>query len=180
MAALDAMIDLIGEGHVPPSSEQVAERAQVSVASLFRYFDTVDDLRAQAAALALERYAVAFAIEPIGKGTASERIATLTDARLAQYEQLAPFGRLIRIRAPHIDAARDQLARLRATQVDQIRVHFARELQLRTPANGDDLVATIHSLTSFESWEQFRGALGRSRYQTRRAWSVALEAIVTM
>ena len=45
LAVSDAVIDLVGEGNTDPTSEQVAERAGVSVASLFRYFETLEELR---------------------------------------------------------------------------------------------------------------------------------------
>ncbi len=40
IAVSDAVIDLAFEGNANPTAEQVAKRAGVSVASLFRYFET--------------------------------------------------------------------------------------------------------------------------------------------
>ena len=42
----------------------------------------------------------------------------------------------------------------------------------------DDAVALIATLTSVESWEQFRLAYRRSPAQTRRAWTNAIRAIL--
>ena len=45
-AVIDAMFELIAEGKVPPPAEALAERAGVSVSSIFRYFDNLDELMA--------------------------------------------------------------------------------------------------------------------------------------
>lgn len=42
----------------------------------------------------------------------------------------------------------------------------------------DDAVALIATLTSVESWEQFRQTYGRSSLQTRRAWAQAMGEIL--
>ena len=48
-----------------------------------------------------------------------------------------------------------------------------------TAAQRDDAVALVATLTSVESWEQFRLAYGRSPLQTRRAWAQAIEAVLS-
>ncbi|MEO2165398.1 MAG: TetR/AcrR family transcriptional regulator, partial [Acidimicrobiales bacterium] len=60
LATLEAMIDLINEGHAPPTAQQVAQRAGISVATLFRYFETLEDLRQYATQQCLERFAHLF------------------------------------------------------------------------------------------------------------------------
>ena len=54
--ALDAFIDLVLEGKLPPTAEQVAERAGISMATFFRYFETLNTLRYDAAARMLEGF----------------------------------------------------------------------------------------------------------------------------
>ena len=67
---------------------------------------------------------------------------------------------------------------VRARMVDQVREHFAPELERRTAAQRDDLAMLIATTTSVESWEQFRNTYGRSPLQTRRAWGRAIEAVL--
>jgi len=56
VAALDAFIDLVLEGNLPPNPQQVAERAGISMATFFRYFENLNAMRYDAAARMLERF----------------------------------------------------------------------------------------------------------------------------
>jgi AcrR family transcriptional regulator len=170
----EAMIDLVLEGHSPPSAEQVAERAGVSVASLFRYFETLDDLRLETTNRYFDRYAHLFEIDGIGEGTLDERIDRFVSTRVRLHETTEPMARLARMRAAeHADLA-DTLHRVRATRTDQVRHHFDAELSRMTPAERDDVAVTISTLTSFEAWDQLRHHHSRTQHQTRRAWKRAL------
>ena len=56
VAALDAFIDLVLEGNLPPNPQQAAERAGISMATFFRYFENLNSLRYDAAARMLEHF----------------------------------------------------------------------------------------------------------------------------
>ncbi|MBG7605378.1 MAG: helix-turn-helix transcriptional regulator, partial [Actinobacteria bacterium] len=99
LAVTDAMIDLVFEGNIPPTSEQIAERAGVSVASIFRYFDTLDDLRRATTDVYFERFAHVFEIPEIGKGVLATRIDTFVSSRVTMHEATEPMARLVRSRA---------------------------------------------------------------------------------
>jgi AcrR family transcriptional regulator len=83
VAVVDAMVDLIQEGVVPPGADAVAERAGVSVASVFRYFDGLADLQEAAMVRYFERYRERFEVPGLGEGDLDERIERLVRARLA-------------------------------------------------------------------------------------------------
>lgn len=178
-AVTDAMIELVLEGHLPPSVEQLASRAGVSVASVFRYFDGLDDLRRAATEVYFERYADLFEIPQIGEGTRADRIDRIVEVRLRLYLVAGPMGRLVRIRAHDDEAVRASLARLRLTYADQIRHHFDTELVARSTEEQSDLVGLAATLTSFESWEQLREHLGRTDADIARSWTQALTHLFT-
>ena len=178
LAVSEAMIDLVFEGNIPPTADQVAERAGVSIASLFRYFETLDELRRETAEIYFDRHGHLFDVDAIGEGTLDERILNLVKSRATLYETTEPMGRLLRVRANEIAEASDMLHRARVTRADQIRHHFDAELATLSPARADDLVAVLVTLTSFESWDQMCHAHGRSRQQVRRAWTTALRQIL--
>jgi AcrR family transcriptional regulator len=177
-AVSEAMIDLVFEGNIPPSPDQVAERAGVSIASLFRYFETLDDLRRETTEIYFDRHGHLFDITDVGEGTLDERIGNLVRSRATLYETTEPMGRLLRVRANELTEMSELLHRARATRADQIRHHFDTELRLLSRARRDDLVAIIATLTSFESWDQMCSTHGRSHQQVRRAWTTALAQIL--
>jgi AcrR family transcriptional regulator len=175
-AVTEAMIDLMFEGYLPPTAEQLSERAGVSVASVYRYFDGLDDLRQAATTLYFSRYTDLFDIEGFAEGPLAERVANLVDSRLRLYATSEPMGRLIRIRQHEHESARVWLAQLRATYADQIRHHFDTQLQQLGPTDRAQLVAMIATITSFESWDVCREAHHLDAVQIRESWIGALIA----
>lgn len=176
--ALDAFIDLVLEGHFPPTVEQVAERAGISKATLFRYFESLKAMRYSAAARTLERFPLLHVADP-GEGPLRERIERFVALRVELWEKvhlLAQLQRTMVLQDP--DAAR-MVDRVRENMVDQVREHFAPELKERSAARRDDAVMLIAVTTSVESWEQFRKTHGRSPLQTRRAWTQAIESLLS-
>ncbi len=175
--ALDAFIDLVLEGNLPPTAEQVAERAGISKATFFRYFESLNAMRYDAGARMLERFPLLHVADP-GQGPLRERIERFVSLRVELWEKvhlLALLQRTVVLQDP--DAAR-MVDFVREHMVDQVREHFAPELQERSAAKRDDTAMLIATITSVESWEQFRSTYGRSPLQTRRAWAHAIEALV--
>jgi AcrR family transcriptional regulator len=178
LAVTEATIDLVLEGSIPPSAEQIAERAGVSAASLFRYFETLDDLRRATVDRYFERYTHVFEIPDIGVGALSDRIKRFTKARSSLHEMTEPMARLARLRAPEHVELDERLHLVRTTMSDQVRHHFDTELATRSPAQREDTVTVISTLTSFEAWDQARYDHQRSQQQISRAWSATITKIL--
>ncbi|MEZ5372595.1 MAG: TetR/AcrR family transcriptional regulator [Microthrixaceae bacterium] len=90
---------LIEERGEQPAVEDIAARSGVSVSSIFRYFDGLDDLREHAIQRYFERFAPRFEIPGLAEGPLPARIAALVDARLGLYEAIAPIAHIARLRA---------------------------------------------------------------------------------
>ena len=177
-AVVDAVFALIEERGEQPAVEDIAARSGVSVSSIFRYFDGLDDLREHAIQRYFERFAPRFEIPGLAEGPLPARVAALVDARLGLYEAIAPIAHIARLRALETPRFATTLAATRADSATQIRTHFAEELRRCTPARTDDLVALVDSLTSFESWELQRDTHRRTRSQIRRAWTEGLASLL--
>ena len=176
-AVVDAMVDLVEEGHHPPTVELIAARAGVSVASIFRYFERLDELQDATTARFLDRHAPLFEIDRLGIGPRDARITRYVAARMALYGTIAPIARFVRSRSleqPHLADTLGQMRRRLADQADQ---HFAPELAELPPARRSDVVGSIATLTSFESWDMLRHDLGSSAATVRRAWTSGLRAL---
>lgn len=175
-AVIDAVVALLREGHAPPTTAQITGRAGVSEATLFRYFETIDDLQMQAAAQFLEQHAGLFTI-PDGADVGS-RVDRFVTSRLALWEAIAPIARLGRARAFDNPAMADLLRSNRRSQATQVDDHFRADLADLSPARRHDCVALLATLTSFEAWDMQRGDLDRTPTQIRRAWKLAVRALV--
>lgn len=178
--ALDAFIDLTLERGAHPRPDEVAERADVSIASLYRYFTDLDELRHDAVARLVERFPELFLVSTVGSGNRHERIASFTASRLALHEKLHSLQLLARAMGQHDPSAQAHIDEVRTAMADQIRRHFDAELQTLSPARREDTVAAIAALTSVESWEQFRRSHHRTSAQTRRAWNTAIDQILPL
>ena len=176
-AVIDAMFELIREGGLPPAVADVADRAGVSVSSVFRYFENLDDLHRETIRRYFERFAPLFEL-PDPAPRAEDRIAGFVDARLELYETIGPIARLSRVRAAEQPQLAETLAEARQRFAEQVRAHFADDLASRPPADADDRAALLDALTSFESWDLLQGTHGRSRAGLRRAWIAGISALL--
>ncbi|WP_143204906.1 TetR/AcrR family transcriptional regulator [Streptomyces sp. CB02009] len=177
LAVIEAVIALFQEGSAPPTPQQMTERAGVSSATLFRYFDTLDDLLHEATAAYFDRFGGLFEIPGIGTGTPDERVRRYADSRIALYEEIAPFARYGRARAfdhPHFAAT---LHRARGRMAEQVRDHFGSELAALAPRRREGFVAAVCTLTSFESWDQLTHDFSCASDDIRTVWRRALTAL---
>lgn len=153
-AVVDAMIDLVLEGHGPPNADEVTDRAGVSQASLFRYFATLDELRQAAIGRYFERFDDLISVPEIGDGPLGDRIDRFVAGRDAFYRRTEPMARLTRRQTDEVADFAATIERVRATFADQVAQHFAPELGRFQPAERQRRVALIAVLTSFEGWDQ--------------------------
>lgn len=169
-AVIDALFDLLTRaGHVP-DIDAIAERAGVSVSSIFRYFEGLEDLKIQTAERYFIRYAELFDIPTIGEGALDERIEGYVTARTSLYDAIAPIGRLARSKAYDQPTTAIALARARSQFREQIEQHFAPELAGRSAEETIGIVATIDTFTSFESWDLHSTVYRQSNSRIRESW----------
>ncbi|MCP5025674.1 MAG: TetR/AcrR family transcriptional regulator [Actinomycetia bacterium] len=177
LAVIDAMIDLVLEGHSPPPADLVAVRAGVSQASVFRYFATLDELRGEGIRRYFERYSSLMEIPDIGEHSLARRIENLVEARVHYHQTTEPVARLARRQAATITELSETLTRVRSTFTDQLSHHFEPELDTLAPAARRQRLAVIAALTSFESWVQLREH-GLTPAQVRRSLGQSLDLLL--
>ena len=174
---IDAMFDLIVEGHLPPAVDQVARRAGVSTATIFRYFGTLDDLQQETVARFVERFDHLLEIERPGEGSATSLVRRFVDSRITLFSTVGPVMYLAWVRSldqPRIAAAvRENRRRLR----DATEEHFASALGPRS-ARRSGLVDAIDGMCSIESWVSLTRIHDRSPDEIRRAWTVGVSRLV--
>jgi TetR/AcrR family transcriptional regulator, regulator of autoinduction and epiphytic fitness len=156
--AVDALLDLLADGVVRPTAQQVAERSGVSLRSIFRIFDDVETLHAAAATRQLSRVRHLF-VDVAAVGTVVARVEAIVAINARLYESVAPIRRAALRTAPESAPLRQHLHRVRGWLRSEIDRVFAAELA------GPDAVgvaAALEVLMSFEAWDQLRTAQGLS------------------
>jgi AcrR family transcriptional regulator len=149
-AILDALFELVGEGVLQPTAQQVAERAGVGIRSVFRHFDDMEGLFAEMGAR-LRREALPLLREPGPDGALGARVEALVRRRARLFERIAHYKR-------SGDVQRWRSAFLRAEHgalVRELRADLLRALPELEGAGSETLEA-IDLLTSFEAWDRLR------------------------
>jgi AcrR family transcriptional regulator len=177
-AIVDAMFALVRDGKVPPTVDDVAERAGVSVSSVFRNFDGLDDLQRQAFDRFQERFEHLCAPPIDPDAELATRLRDLVRVRIELYEAAGPLMHVARQRSLDHQPMAEGVARMRDRLSTQTRQHFGTETRQLTPADAANLIALIDASTSPEAYELMGAAHGRSARQISRTWIRGLEVVV--
>ena len=171
--AVDALLDLLNEGVVRPTAQQVAERSGVSLRSIFRIFDDVESLNAAACARQVTRVRHLFVDVP-AEGTLASRIDQVITINGRLYESIAPVRRAALRTAPESAAVQETLARARGWVRAEVERVFADELR----GAKRDAVAALEVALSFEAWDQLRSAQGLSATRTAATVTHLLQSLL--
>ncbi len=175
-AVIDAVFELAEEGKVPVTAELVAERSGVSVASIFRYFDGLNDLQLQTYRRFRDRFAPL--VRALADGPRAVRVAALVDARLDLYEQAGTMMALGRLRALEHAPLLEASSETKAALADQVRTTFEAETRDSSPARAAELVAVLDAFTSVEAWDVMRKTHARSQAQIATTWRRGIDALI--
>jgi AcrR family transcriptional regulator len=151
-AIADALIDLLADGQVRPTAKEIAERAGVSVRSVYVHFDDLEGLYCVAATRYFARIAPMLA--PVSAdGTIEERAASLARQRVNLYSRSGAIGRATRLHA-EVSPTLERIVRdgRNHSRADLERV-FARELEPLAAADRHRVVAMLDVLSGPETWE---------------------------
>ncbi len=165
-AIVDASIALVDEGDVRPTALKVAERAGVSVRSVFQHFDDLEGLYAAIANRLVDRLGgvkvVVDASLPL-----PERISQIVRSRSLMLEVLTPIRRAAAVHAPFSEEVRGRLQAghnmLRA-ELDRV---FADELSEHDEPERTRLLDALDTVLSWPSWENLRTLNGRSEEEAQ-------------
>lgn len=159
----DALYELLIDGVENPSGRDIAERANVSLRSVFQHFDDIEGVYGELVTRQHER--VAPFLEPINQEIPlNERVEKFIESRDSMFALAAPLRRSMGTYRgiKTSQTIRRALTYLHRAQRNQILQSFEREL------NGNEQVLLqLEVCLSFETWNQFTSQHGLSRAATR-------------
>lgn len=146
---IEAMFALVGEGYVTPTAEQVAERAGISLRTMFRHFADMETLYGGMADRAELEYADW--LEPFTAETWQARLAQMIDRRLSTYERLMPYKHAV-------DAHRHASPTIQRNHTARLALMRQRLEAILPPAIKGEAtqLETIDLMMSFEAWQRLR------------------------
>lgn len=159
-ALMDAFYALAGETGAIPKAADVAERAGLSVRSLFQHFNDLEELRSAVVETrcqqALDHVLVEREIVDLSQPV-EQRVETILRSRVGLWEMLEPLRQTLLLREGLDESAhvRDLLEELRIAVRSHLQLYFAAELHALQL--DDDLVLTSFQLsTSAACWDNLR------------------------
>lgn len=175
-AIVDATLALIDEGDLRPTGPRIAERAGVSVRSIFQHFDDLDALfSAVGERVALRIVGLIRPIDPTAP--VAERTRAFIEQRTTVVESLTPVLRAALVHAASSTVIRGQFENGHQFLVAQIDEVFAPEIAAAGDSGSvlrDGLVVAL----SWPAWDLLRGAQGRSVDEARAVTAAMVRALL--
>jgi AcrR family transcriptional regulator len=171
-AIIQAIYELIRDTHLPPTIDEVAERAGVGKRTVFRQFEDLDTLyRALGERVLGEAMSLIVPAAPTGK--LETDLAALVQRRAIVFEHVTPFRRAARL-VRHDSAflqERDRMATsaLRAAMLALLEPHMT--------GAAEDTIEALDLLLSFEAWERLRH---QQKASVKRAQEILTAAALTL
>lgn len=180
LAICEACLDLVQEGVLQPSADQIAERAGLSRRSIFYHFQDLAELYDAVAEAGMQRFDRLLTEIPPERPL-GERVALLADARAKFFEATAPFARALTAQCL-VGSARDQASRVardalkrQRTGVEQV---FARDLDALPLAERTETLEALSAAASPALWEHLRRSRGLSMGRAHGVLARTLSAIL--
>lgn len=161
-AIVDATIGLLEDGDLRPTAPRVADRAGVSVRSVFQHFDELERLHAAVAERLVDRVAVLLVPVPPDLPL-PERIDRFVAQRTALLEAVTPIRRAAEVHGPFSEEItarlRDGQAFLRA----ELEQTFAPELDALPDGERRLVLDGLDLALGWGTWDALRTDLARSQ-----------------
>ena len=176
-AIVDATIALVEEGDVRPTAPRIAERAEVSVRSVFQHFDDLESLYAAVAERLLERVAdLVGTIDPTIP--LPQRIERFVAQRGRLLEAISPIRRAANVHAPFSPVITQRLRAGHDFFKSEVEQAFKPELDRLTEPERGELLDALSVTLSWGSWETLRTLDGSTQARARRVLEKALAAVL--
>lgn len=166
LAVLDAVLELFAEGNLDPGVHEVAERSGVSLRSVYRYFEDLDELVTAAIDRHLQRTRPLFDIDRLGEGPLPERVQRFAERRTRLFESVRIIYRASRVRAANDAEVRRNLLATQQWLADQTQQMFAPELRAMDEPTATDTERLIDLVSQFDALEHLRHRCGLDRDET--------------
>jgi len=156
-----AMIELVAEGRITPSAEDVASRAGVGLRTVFRHFTDMESLYAALTSSLAEQYEMW--LIPFESTDWQGQLVEAIERRTATYERLLPFKRAGDAHRHVSPAIQAEHARMLGMMRNRLRSFLPAAI-----TDDDVRFETIDLMLSFEAWQRLRDEQGLSIDLARR------------
>ena len=176
-AIIDAMRALHAEGDLRPTAPRIAERAGVSLRTVWQQFTDMEALLVEAVRRDSEILrSLVRKIEP--DQPLADRVDTFVSHRARILEEMTPTWRAARVEQPFSDQLQYDRKRRNSGALAEVRQVFAPELDQLPGQQREQLVDALHAISLWAFWESLRSDLGLSPLGAKEIMSRALSALL--
>lgn len=155
-AIVDALLALIDDGELKPPAPRIAQRAGVSLRSIYQHFADLEALFAAAHRRYTDRL-LAMIEEIPSEGAFSERLDRFVAQRARIMEAVTPARRAALLQEPFSARLREGRDRIYELGVLEVKRVFRQELSaIGSPQERADVVSAVAMASSWEAWDQLR------------------------
>jgi TetR/AcrR family transcriptional regulator, regulator of autoinduction and epiphytic fitness len=170
---VEALIGLLEDGDVQPTTAAIAARAGVAERTIFQHFSDRDALFLAVAERQREVITGLWG-EPVpAEGPLAQRLDAFIDQRTRVLEAIAPVRRGALLMEPFSEAVSEGLGGFRKLKRRDAERIFAPELDALPPGEREAVAAALGAAASWSSWEELRRhqrlSVERARAAMRRA-----------
>jgi AcrR family transcriptional regulator len=178
LAIIDSLRSLHQDDDLRPTAARVAERAGVSLRTVWQHFDDLESLLVEAGRRDFD--AVMAHVLPIDAAEPfADRLRQLVDQRVDLFEALAPVWRAARLQEPFSPQIRRNRDRLLTVGREQLMQAFATELDALPPAERPVVLDAVQVAASWATWEALRGDLGLPVDDARQTFQTLLARLLS-
>ena len=165
-AIINAMRALHSDGELRPTAPRIAERAGVSLRTVWQQFTDMEALLVEAVKRDSEILrSLVRRIEP--DQPLAARVDTFVSQRAQVLEEMTPTWRAARIHQPASAELRSDHRRKTAAGRAELELVFAPEFEQLGGKQRDQLVESLHAISIWSFWESLRTDLGLSPLRAR-------------
>lgn len=154
-AIVDACIGLVEEGELRPTAPRVAERAGVSVRSVFQHFEDLPALHSAVnQRIVMRLKAMLHPVDPTLP--LDTRLPAFVRHRGALLEAMTPYQRAAQVHGPFAPEIRDAVRIGNGYLREEVAGVFQREIEQAPPADQRELLEALATVLSWATWDTMR------------------------
>lgn len=176
-AVVDALLELLEEGDLRPTAPRIAERAGVSLRSVFQHFTDLDTLFRAAAERHFLRYADLHRTVP-REGATDVRIRRFCSQRAELWEAIGPVRRAAELNEPFSDELGTLLDLSRQAYRTEIEWVFAAELDGLDAPDRRRVLDVLDTAAAMSAWTHQRYLLGHSVRRVVESMELAFRSVL--
>ena len=176
-AVVRALLGLISEGDLRPTAGRIAERAGISLRSVYVHFDDLDDLFLAASREQRTRVAALIRTLP-ATGEFEPRLERFVEQRARVLEAIAAVAKATSLQepfSPALAAASKSARQLGRAELERV---FATELAVLGPPLRDHALDACDALTNSDAWDALRIRRGLSVDDAAATTATALRLLL--